>query len=81
MGLNIVFLGLMRNIAQELAKIIDLPGHAFVSFGMALGRPDPNRAHSHHMASSPTKQLTSLSIQTSYKTPSGTNIVCNFRLS
>lgn len=43
---GIVFLGIMRNIAKELAKIIDLPGHAFVSFGMALGRPDPNRAKS-----------------------------------
>ena len=43
MGLGIVFLGVMRNIAKQLAKIINLPGHAFVSFGMALGHPDPNR--------------------------------------
>ncbi|MBK4997953.1 NADPH-dependent oxidoreductase [Pseudomonas sp. S31] len=43
MGLGIVFLGVMRNIAKELATMINLPDHAFVSFGMALGRPDAER--------------------------------------
>lgn len=43
MGLGIVFLGVMRNIAKELAEIINLPAHAFVTFGMALGHSDPCR--------------------------------------
>ncbi|MGA8136641.1 MAG: nitroreductase family protein [Pseudomonas gingeri] len=42
-GLGIVYLGVMRNIAKELASIINLPEHAFVTFGMALGHPDPSR--------------------------------------
>ncbi|MDO5620698.1 MAG: nitroreductase family protein [Paracoccus sp. (in: a-proteobacteria)] len=42
-GLGIVFLGVMRNAAEEVAHIIDLPPHSFVAFGMALGVPDPNR--------------------------------------
>lgn len=43
-GLGIVFLGVMRNAAEELAEIIGLPAYAFVTFGMAVGRPDPSRA-------------------------------------
>lgn len=43
-GLGIVYLGVMRNIAKALASIINLPEHAFVTFGMAVGRPDSSRA-------------------------------------
>ncbi|WP_028694281.1 nitroreductase family protein [Pseudomonas cremoricolorata] len=42
-GLGIVYLGVMRNIAKELAGIINLPEYAFVTFGMVVGHPDPNR--------------------------------------
>lgn len=42
-GLGVVFLGVMRNIAKELAEIINLPTHAFVTFGMAVGLPDLDR--------------------------------------
>lgn len=42
-GLGIVFLGVMRNAAREVAEILDLPPHAFVTFGMAVGRPDSAR--------------------------------------
>lgn len=46
MGLDIVYLGVMRNIAKELAEIINLPPHSFVTFGMAVGLPDASRASS-----------------------------------
>ncbi|MDM2853200.1 nitroreductase family protein [Citrobacter sp. Cpo065] len=46
MGLGIVYLGVMRNIAKELAEIINLPPHSFVTFGMAVGLPDASRASS-----------------------------------
>lgn len=42
-GLGFVFLGVMRNAAKELAALIDLPKYSFVTFGMAVGRPDPKR--------------------------------------
>lgn len=45
-GLGIVFLGVMRNAAKEVAKIIGLPAHTFVTFGMAVGHPDPDRTSS-----------------------------------
>lgn len=43
MGLGIVYLGVMRNIAKEVAEMINLPPHSFVTFGMAVGRPDASR--------------------------------------
>jgi nitroreductase len=42
-GLGVVFLGVMRNAATEVAKIIGLPPYSFVTFGMAVGRPDVAR--------------------------------------
>lgn len=45
-GLGIVYLGVMRNIAREVAEIINLPPLSFVTFGMAVGRPDPGRTSS-----------------------------------
>lgn len=44
LGLGIVYLGVMRNAAAEVAEIIGLPEHSFVVFGMAVGHPDPGRA-------------------------------------
>lgn len=46
MGLGIVFLGVMRNAAKEVAEIINLPHNSFVTFGMAVGRPDVSRTSS-----------------------------------
>lgn len=46
MGLGIVYLGVMRNIAEEVAEMINLPSHSFVTFGMAVGRPDASRTSS-----------------------------------
>lgn len=45
-GLGIVFLGVMRNHAQELADFLRLPPRSYVTFGMAVGRPDPARMSS-----------------------------------
>lgn len=45
-GLGVVYLGVMRNAAQAVAEIIGLPAHTFVTFGMAVGRPDPERTSS-----------------------------------
>jgi len=45
-GLGIVYLGVMRNIAKEVAEIISLPEYSFVTFGMATGRPDRARTSS-----------------------------------
>lgn len=42
MGLGIVFLGVMRNAAKEVAELISLPPFSFVAFGMAVGHPDPS---------------------------------------
>lgn len=42
-GLGIVYLGVMRNASKELADLIGLPSHSFVTFGMAVGRPAPAR--------------------------------------
>lgn len=42
-GLGIVYLGVMRNAAKEVAEIINLPQHSFVTFGMAVGHPDESR--------------------------------------
>jgi nitroreductase len=43
MGLGVVYLGMMRNRAKELAELIGLPPYSFVVFGMAVGTPDPER--------------------------------------
>lgn len=40
MGLGIVYLGVMRNNAKEVAELLNLPDHSFVVFGMAVGKPD-----------------------------------------
>ncbi|MBW9401016.1 NADPH-dependent oxidoreductase [Leclercia sp. EC_58] len=45
-GLGIVYLGVMRNIAKEVAEIINLPEYSFVTFGMATGWPDRARTSS-----------------------------------
>lgn len=45
-GLGIVYLGVMRNAAKAVAEIIGLPPYTFVTFGMAVGRPDPERTSS-----------------------------------
>ena len=42
-GLGVVFLGVMRNAAREIAELINLPPFSFVTFGMAVGHPDPAR--------------------------------------
>ena len=44
MGLGIVYLGVMRNAAKEVAELVNLPQHSFVTFGMAVGHPDPDRS-------------------------------------
>ncbi|MBN3055029.1 nitroreductase family protein [Pectobacterium brasiliense] len=44
--LGIVYLGVMRNIAKELAEMINLPAYSFVTFGMAVGIPDGERTSS-----------------------------------
>ena len=44
LGLGVVFLGVMRNAAAEVARIVGLPDHSFIPFGMAVGHPDPARA-------------------------------------
>lgn len=43
MGLGLVYLGVMRNAAEEVGKIVGLPPHSFIPFGMVVGRPDPAR--------------------------------------
>ena len=43
MGLGVVFLGIMRNNSQEIADLLGLPDYAYVVFGMAVGKPDPER--------------------------------------
>ena len=43
LGLGIVFLGAMRNNAQEIADLLGLPDYTYVVFGMLVGRPDPER--------------------------------------
>ncbi|UQN31137.1 nitroreductase family protein [Brachybacterium kimchii] len=45
-GLGGVYLGSMRNQSQALADLIGLPDYAYVAFGMAIGRPDPEHASS-----------------------------------
>ena len=45
-GLGIVYLGVMRNIAKQVADIINLPEYSFVTFGMAVGLPDDARTSS-----------------------------------
>ncbi len=42
-GLGVVFLGVLRNAARELAEIVGLPPHAFFTFGMTVRRPAPDR--------------------------------------
>lgn len=46
MSLGIVYLGVMRNIAKEVADIINLHDYSFVTFGMAVGLPDDTRTSS-----------------------------------
>lgn len=43
LGLGIVYLGVMRNIAKQIADIINLPDYSFITFGMAVGLPDGAR--------------------------------------
>lgn len=46
MDLGIVFMGMMRNAAKEVAEMINLPQHSFATFGMAVGKPDSSRTSS-----------------------------------
>ncbi|WP_296272228.1 nitroreductase family protein [uncultured Enterobacter sp.] len=46
LGLGIVYLGVMRNIAKQVADLINLPDYSFVTFGMAVGLPDGARISS-----------------------------------
>ena len=46
MGLGVVFLGIMRNNAKEIADLLNLPNYAYVVFGMAVGKPDMDRRSS-----------------------------------
>ncbi len=43
MGLGLVYLGVMRNAAVKVGKIVGLPEHSFIPFGMVVGKPDPAR--------------------------------------
>lgn len=54
-GLGVVFLGVMRNAAKEIAELIRLPPHSFVAFGMAVGRPDPTRPN--HIRPRPVQEV------------------------
>ena len=46
MGLGIVYMGMMRNAAKEVAEMINLPQQSFVTFGMVVGKPDDKQASS-----------------------------------
>jgi Nitroreductase len=41
LGLGIVYIGAMRNQAEEIAKLMELPPYSYVTFGMVVGKPDP----------------------------------------
>ncbi|WP_246108989.1 nitroreductase family protein [Streptomyces sedi] len=43
LGLGTVYIGAARNRARELAELIGLPPLSFVSFGLVVGHPDPER--------------------------------------
>ena len=43
LGLGVVYIGAVRNKAQEVADLIGLPDNSFVVFGMCVGWPDPTR--------------------------------------
>ncbi|MCA1185422.1 MULTISPECIES: NADPH-dependent oxidoreductase [unclassified Saccharopolyspora] len=43
LGLGGVYLGSLRNHAEELAELVDLPPYAYVVFGTAIGIPDETR--------------------------------------
>jgi len=43
LGLGIVYIGEMRNNEKEIAELLDLPKYAYVTFGMVVGKPDPER--------------------------------------
>ncbi|SOD62846.1 Nitroreductase [Streptomyces zhaozhouensis] len=43
LGLGTVYIGAARNKARELAEMIGLPPLSFVSFGLVVGVPDPER--------------------------------------
>lgn len=42
-GLATFYLDVMRNAASELAEMIDPPPYSYVTFGMAVGDPEPDR--------------------------------------
>jgi nitroreductase len=44
LGYGCVYIGGIRNKPGEVAKELDLPPGAFAVFGMAVGRPDPQKA-------------------------------------
>ena len=43
MGLGAVMIGAMRNHPREVAALLGLPQHVYVSFGMCLGWPDRDK--------------------------------------
>ncbi|GAK82658.1 NADPH-flavin oxidoreductase [Vibrio ponticus] len=42
MGLGGVYIGGLRNNAQQVDELLDLPAHTAVLFGLCLGHPDQN---------------------------------------
>ncbi|MEE1622753.1 nitroreductase family protein [Zafaria sp. J156] len=42
-GLGVTYLGSLRNHAKEVAALIGIPAYSYVVFGMAVGKPDPER--------------------------------------
>jgi len=41
LGLGTVYIGALRNQPEELAKLLGLPPHVMVAFGLCVGHPDP----------------------------------------
>jgi nitroreductase len=46
MGLGVVYIGAMRNQSREIAELIGLPDYSYVTFGMVVGKPDPDHLNS-----------------------------------
>lgn len=43
LGLGGVYVGALRNRVDEVAELLQLPGHAYPVFGLSVGHPDPQR--------------------------------------
>ena len=44
LGLGICYIGAVRNRAKELATLINLPQHSYITFGLVVGHPDLEQA-------------------------------------